>query len=182
MAEQNFVSFEKRGIIRVGGARMVILDILGGFNSIYRAVAEFIGPVASRAMYNAGFEGGASFTSQSVDAGMITKDEKGFLGCLDAYSQAGFGNFSATEVDFSMARASMIGKETFEVYNAMEHKIDSTKGVCNYTKGVLSSFLSILSGRDDLVCVETMCEAGGNPQCEYKIAPREELKKEGYIV
>jgi predicted hydrocarbon binding protein len=182
MTDQSFVNFERRGIIKVGEARMILLDILGGFNALQEAVEEFIGSVASKAIYNAGEKGGTSFTNYAVEAGIISKDKEGFLGCLDAYSEAGFGDYQAREIDFSRGVAIVTGTDSFESFNSKTQKKEIKKGVCNYTRGVILSFMKVLSGVDDLECVELSCEAMGESSCEFKIAPRDELRDEGHLV
>lgn len=182
MSDKEFINIEKRGMIKVGIARMALFPI-SDINALYDKLVEFIGPVANKAFYLAGIEGATTFGKPMFDGKILPRDETGYNAGVEAYSQAGFGDFHVKEFNFDAATAYVTGTETFEASDGQRQIVaeERSNGHCNHSRGVFAAFMRLVTGKNDIECVEIKCEALGDSACEFKIAPREVLENEEFI-
>ncbi|MGO9572068.1 MAG: ATP-binding protein [Desulfomonilaceae bacterium] len=176
-----FSSQKGRGWIDVGGTRMCLLDILGGWLSIARAITLFAGEDTSkRVLFEAGL--GETFSAAALEAGILRRNSQGFRDAVDTYSEAGFGNFIVRELRFSDGYSRILCENTFEAWALLRNgqALDST--VCFYSTGVLLSFMRHFSGKRDLVASETRCISRGDEECEFIIGTEAQLLQQGIIL
>jgi len=184
---EDFIRFRKRGTINVGGARMALLDIAGGFYSIRTILRDDLGVVEKELMYRAGIEGAGSFLASALDSEILRADADGFRASLDAYSSAGFGDFKVTEVEWDRSWAIVTCKDTFEGWAyARNHNIRDTV-VCDYSRGVLAGFMRHLRMQNDVdassvTCIEEDCIGKGDGTCRFIIGTLNDLESKGYSV
>lgn len=178
-SEEGIANFVQRGEIRVGGLRMCLFDITGGFYSIRESLEKTIGAATAGILYQAGVAGGKRFATSASRIGMTRRRAEGLADCIDIFSQAGFGNFGIAEVDCDMPHAIIecISPPAFEAFAFRENKASSKAPVCDYTRGVFSGFCRVLLGREDIYCIETACRASGSNRCVFEIGPQKEMEK-----
>ncbi len=182
MSDKEFINIEKRGMIKVGIARMALFPI-SDLNALYDKLVELIGPVANKAFYLAGVEGATTFGNPMFDRDILQKNESGYNAAVEAYSQAGFGNFYVKEFNFDEGTAFVSGTETFEASDGQRQIVAQIRsnGHCNHSRGVFAAFMRLVTNRKDMECVEVKCEALGDATCDFKIAPRKVLEREDFI-
>ncbi|MDR3556577.1 MAG: PAS domain S-box protein [Syntrophobacteraceae bacterium] len=167
-----------RGWIDVGGSRMFLLDIEGGWYNFVRRIVLFAGADTSRRVL---FEAGQSetFTTKALELGFLEKSPKGFVDALDTLSEAGIGNFSVKELSFEKPYARITCPDTFEGWAHLESGKMSNECVCHFSSGALLSFMQHTSGEKDLISTETRCIAKGDDSCEFIVGGRKELEQQG---
>ncbi len=180
--DEQFVTYQKPGWVNVGAARMCVLDIAGAFYNIRKSFHAFLGPVEKTIMYRAGEAGATTFAKKTLETGVIPISAEGFELCVEAYIQSGFGNFTVEELDFENATARISGEYAFEAWAWDQHKDEPDISVCDYTRGTFLAYMKVLTGRDDLECVETECAARGADFCKFLVAPRDNILELGYVV
>ncbi|MEA1869393.1 MAG: 4-vinyl reductase [Euryarchaeota archaeon] len=176
----DLIRFRSRGWIYVEGSRTCLTDIEQGFYGIRKAVEQLIGPVTGTVYYNAAIEGGIAYVRGAVKSGSITRSDRGFRDCVDAYTQLGFGDFTVSEIDYGSARATVTCRDAFEGWAWKRHG-DVSKA-CYYSCGILAGFMRALTEREDIECVETECIAEGADACVFVIAPEDEMVREELMV
>jgi len=88
---QSLLSEEQPGVLRFGGARMVMLDIGAGFWGLRRQMEALVGPrLTDSVLQQAGANGGASFARAFAGS---AGDAQALRDCIAAYQAAGFGQF-----------------------------------------------------------------------------------------
>ena len=97
--EFKFTSKKAKGWVDVGGTRMCLLDISGGWVNIGLSIILFAGEDTSRRVL---FEAGQSetFSATALESGILENTAQGFFDAVDTYSEAGFGDFVVEEVAF----------------------------------------------------------------------------------
>lgn len=180
--KEKFVKYVKAGWVNVGAARMCVLDIAGAFYGIRKSFCRLLGPVEKTVMYTAGEAGATTFVKETLKTGVIPISAEGFKLCVEAYIQSGFGYFKVEELDFENATALISGEYAFEAWAWMQHEDRSRAGVCDYTRGTFLAYMKVLNNRDDLACVEIECQASGSEYCEFLVAPKDQLRQQGYVV
>lgn len=154
-----------------GEARFVVLDVESGFGELRRQIIRLVGPrLAHTALYEAGVASGATFAravrpAHADDAALT----RALLECLAAYQAVGFGAFAIEVCDWSTPRVEIIGRDTFEAWAGRQR--DCYPDHCAYAAGVLNGFISALTGRDDLACIERSCQAQGADACRFEALP-----------
>ncbi len=173
-----FLSRKARGWIDVGGTRMCLLDIPGGWLNLGTSIILFAGDDTYRRVL---FEAGLSetFSKEALKKGILDKTSKGFIDAVTTYSEAGFGDFVIKELKFAEGYAYVTCRNSFEGWAFLCNKRSFESPVCYYSAGVLLSFMQDISNRNDLVSAETKCIAKGDDECEFVIGTRVELRKGG---
>jgi len=173
-----FTSKKSRGWVDVGGTRMCLLDIPGGWFSMGAAINLFAGEETyRRVMFEMGLA--ETFTQKAAESGVLEYSAKGIYDAVDTFSEAGFGDFVIEELRFAEGYARITCKDTFEGWIFRNHHKVSDVPVCYYSAGVLLSFVQTITKRNDLSSVETACIAKGDRACEFVIGTREALLKRG---
>ncbi|MEW6357851.1 MAG: sigma 54-interacting transcriptional regulator [Planctomycetota bacterium] len=173
-----FATKKSRGWIDVGGSRMCLLDLEGGWMKLFTTLADYAGEeTAARTLVEAG--AAESFTNNAFQQGFITKNAQGFRDSVDCYSEAGFGDFRIQELHISEGAAVVTCRDTGMSWSFKRIGRIWNQPVCYYDAGVLLSFLRFTSGKEDLHCVETRCVACGDEECTFYIGPRSWLKRRG---
>jgi len=185
--DRDFIDFVRRGWIEVGGARMSLVEIKGGFYGMREVLAREVGEPADDLICHAGIQGSASFISSSIESKELTADRNGFIGAVDTYSHAGFGNFEIAELFWSKGWAIIRCADSFEgwAYVANDNLQDRPK--CDYTRGVLQTFMREThrhaeTGIQDISIVETKCIGKGDEACEFLVGVREDIEACGYEI
>ncbi len=169
---RDFLTEERRGVLRFGGARMALLDIEAGFWGLRRQIKALAGErLTDSVLQQAGANGGASFaaafTTQSpaADAPQLLRE------CIAAYQAAGFGRFDIELLEWPLGRVLIRGEDTFEAWMMGQHNEDSDLPACAYAAGVLVGFVNVLADRNDVVCIERTCQAQGAEACLFELLP-----------
>ena len=178
---------ERRGTIRVGGARMALLDIAGGFFMIRKILEQDLGVVERDLMQRAGMEGAASFLASATQSGIVRPGPDGFRTALDAYASAGFGDFQLLLMDWDNSWVEVSCRDTFEGWACVRNHDPRKDVTCDYTRGVLAGFMRQLRNPDDvdvssITCIETSCIGKGDGVCRFVVGPAEKLQKSGHTV
>ncbi|MFH1115566.1 MAG: ATP-binding protein [Pseudomonadota bacterium] len=170
-----FTTKRGRAWIDVGGSRMFLLDIAGGWFNFVERIALFAGEETSRRVF---FEAGQSetFTTKALDKGVLEMSPQGFLDALDTLSEAGFGDFRVSELRFDQAYARITCVDAFEGWAYLQAGKASDTPVCHFSAGAIQSFMQHTSGQNDLISTETKCVARGDDECEFIVGRREELE------
>jgi signal transduction histidine kinase/predicted hydrocarbon binding protein len=171
------------GFLRFGGARMALLDIEAGFWGFRRHLEALLGvSLTNSVLQQVGANGGASFSS-SFTASHKDNDqpEAAFSECVQAYQQAGFGQFQIIEQTWPIGRLTVRGRDTFEAWMMKENGIQAQSPACAYTAGVLVGFINVVSDRQDVVCIEHRCQATGDEYCEFELLPASETSQQPVI-
>lgn len=173
-----FFSKKARGWIDVGGTRMCLLDIPGGWLNLGTSIILFAGEDTYRRVL---FEAGLSetFSKEALKKGILGKTSKGFIDAVTTYAEAGFGDFVIHELRFGKGYARVTCRNSFEGWAFLSEKRSFESPVCYYSTGVLLSFMRNVSSRKDLVSAETKCIAKGDEECEFAIGTRVELRQRG---
>ena len=61
--------------------------------------------------------------------------------------------------------------DTVEASAAHQHQEHATTPRCAYTAGVLVGFVNVLTGRQDIVCIQHTCQAQGADSCLFELLP-----------
>ncbi|MGD2205504.1 MAG: GAF domain-containing protein [Anaerolineae bacterium] len=174
---------ERPGVLHFGGARMALLDLEAGFWALRRQMETLVGArLTDDVLQQAGANGGASFAR--AFAGESTADDGAQLlrDCIAAYQAAGFGQFEIVENEWSfdkaqdnqdrpLSRVLVRGQDAFEAWAVRQHEGQADAPVCAYTAGVLVGFVNVLSGRQDVVCIERACQGQGAETCLFELLP-----------
>jgi PAS domain S-box-containing protein len=173
-----FTTKRARCWIDVGGSRMFLLDIAGGWYNIVERIMLFAGADTSRRVL---FEAGQSetFTTKALNKGVLEQTAQGFLDALDTLSEAGFGDFSVKEMRFEDAYARITCTDAFEGWAYLQKGKASELPVCHFSSGALLSFMQHTSGEEDLISTETKCIAKGDDECEFIVGRRDQLEHQG---
>ena len=183
----DFIQFIRPGWIEVGHTRMCLLEIEGGFYRLRRNLRISVGMHEKEMIYQAGMEGSSNFMQNGIATQQFGADANGFRMALKAYSDAGFGDFHTESIDWPSFRATLIGRETFEGWAFQKRKDFNKECCCDYTRGVVSSFMLFSHNptQDELdrfACVETHCVGKGDRECRFELGFRESLEKEGFAI
>ena len=177
----DFLSKKSTGILRLGGARMALLDIAAGFWGIYRQMEAMIGTrLTNSVIQQAGTNGGASF-AQSFSSTLDQSGSSAFSTCLQVYQTAGFGHFEITSLEWPIGRIQIQADQTFEAWMMRQHDHPGTAPCCAYTAGVLVGFVNIISNRKDVVCIEHTCQGNGDEFCEFELLPAGEARDQTVV-
>jgi len=173
-----FTLKKMRGWVDVGGTRMCLLDIPGGWLNIGESIKLFAGEdTYRRVMFEAGLS--ETFTKRAIEQSVLDNSAKSVGEAIDTYSEAGFGNFVIKELRFPEGYARITCRNSFEGWAHLYNKKFIESPVCFYSAGVLLSFMQKITRRTDLYSVETQCIAKGDDECEFLIGSREELQTKG---
>lgn len=173
-----FTSKKSRGWVDVGGTRMCLFDIPGGWFRMGMIINLLAGDETyRRVMFEMGLA--ETFTQRATEGGVLKHSAKGFYEAVDTFSEAGFGDFIVEELEFSKGYARITCQDTFEGWVFCSHHKISTEPVCYYSAGVLLSFMQHITERTDLTCTETKCIAKGDEFCEFVIGTKEDLQSKG---
>lgn len=185
MSVDKLLARERPGVLHFGGARMALLDIEAGFWGLRRQLEALVGrQLADSVLQQAGANGGASFArSFSGQAG----DVQSLRDCIAAYEAAGFGRFEVVEILWPFAppqdkptpvtrdghpgRVLIRAYDTIEASAARQHQERAATPRCAYTAGVLVGFVNVLTGRQDIVCIQHTCQAQGADSCLFELLP-----------
>ncbi len=174
-----FTTKKARGWIDVGGTRMNLVDIPGGWYGIKKLLGLLAGTeTLRRVMFEAG--NGERFTLSALEAGFLTRSSQGFIDAVDCYSEAGFGDFKVKEIDFDRGYALIFCKDSFEGWSLQANKEKAAESMCDYSRGVLLSFMQKLTKKGNLNCVETQCIGTGATECQYVIDEERRLVEKGF--
>ena len=171
-----------KGWVDIGGTRMCLLDILGGWFNIGLSITHLAGKnTAKRVFFEAGCSG--TFLATALEKGFLNKTDSGFCDAVETFSEAGFGNFIIRELSFQEGYARITCCNTFEGWTyLMNNKKFSESPECYYSTGVLLSFMRHILGKKELVAAETKCIAKGDSKCEFVIGSKQELQHRGISV
>ncbi|GAB6908362.1 hypothetical protein JCM12296A_42010 [Desulfosarcina cetonica] len=172
-------SKQKRGWLDFAGIRMCMTDFSGNWLNLWISMVLFAGEDTARRVF---FEAGIAelFSKTCLENGILESSERGFIEAIDAYSEAGFGDFYIRELIFENGFARITCPDTFEAWTfAKTSKTNKTNEYpfCYHSLGVILSFMRTLTGRLDLVAEEVKCIAKGDSECEFIIGTKNELKK-----
>ena len=165
------LSEERPGILRFGGARMMLLDVESSFWGLRRQLEALVGRrLTDAVLQQAGTNSGNSFARAFIGPD-AAGDAQALRDCVAAYQAAGFGRFEIEFLEWPIGRALIRGTDTFESWMVRQHgqKVDAP--ACAYTSGVLVGFVNTLSGRRDVVCVKRACQAQGAKACLFELLP-----------
>jgi len=177
-ASVKFASKKSRGWIDVGGSRMCLLDLEGGWLNLYTTLADYAGDeTAARTLFEAGLS--ESFTRNAIRKDLIQPNADGFRAALDCFSEAGFGDYRIEELHFSEGAVVIVCHDGSGAWSFKRNGLRSEHPVCYYAAGVLLSFMRHTSGKTALYCVETACLARGDAECRFHIGPKSWLQKRG---
>jgi PAS domain S-box-containing protein len=167
-----------RGWLDVSGARMCLLDISGGWVNIVLSMMLFAGEnTARRVLFEAGHS--ETFSSTAIQNSLLDRTLTGFREAVNSFSVSGFGDFTIRELTFSQGFAVITCRDTFEAWAFLQNRRHSESPVCHYSSGVLLSFMENVSGKKNLLSVETKCIANGHDECEFVIGTLSALRKRG---
>lgn len=170
-----------RGWLDVSGARMCLLDISGGWVNIMLSIMLFAGEdTARRVLFEAGHS--ETFSATAIKNGLLDRSLAGFNAAVNIFSESGFGDFIIRELDFNSGFVSITCRDTFEAWAFLHNKRPSVTPVCHYSAGVLLSFMENVSGKTDLISVETKCIANGNDECQFVIGTAAALREKGVVL
>jgi PAS domain S-box-containing protein len=170
-----------RGWVDVGGTRMCLLDILGGWSNMRDATSIFAGEETyHRVMFEMGLS--ETFSKKGTEEQVLETSAQGLFDAVDTFSEAGFGDFEVKELDFAQGYARITCKDTFEGWSFLNQGNLAPEPICYYSCGVLLSFMKSVTGRDELCATETSCIAKGDAVCEFFIGPEEVLARQGVPV
>ncbi|MGD2079335.1 MAG: GAF domain-containing protein, partial [Chloroflexota bacterium] len=160
-------------------ARMALLEIEAGFWGLRRQLEALVGShLANGVLQQAGANGGASFAREFVANGPSSNSQEAvgqaLRDCVAAYQAAGFGRFAVTHLEWPLGRIAIEADNAFEAWMTTRHHSHSDEPVCAYSAGVLVGFINALSGRRDIVCRETACQAQGSESCRFELLPAAE--------
>lgn len=173
-----FTTKRNRGWIDVGGSRMFLLDISGGWYNLVERIMLFAGSETSRrVLFDAGKA--ETFTTKALKQGVFTMSPQGFIEAVDTLSEAGFGDFRVEELRFDEAYATITCTDAFEGWAYLQEGRASDVPVCHFSAGALLSFMQNTSGNHDLISTETKCVARGDDHCEFIVGKRDALEKQG---
>jgi len=163
---------EDAGFLKLGDARMALLDIEAGFWSIRSQIEALIGTrLTNSVLQQAGANGGASFAASFGTAKGAAEQGQFFESCVQAYQGAGFGRFKVKEAFWLIGRVTVKAQDSFEAWMMRQHRKQAEGPVCAYTAGVLVGFVNVVSDRRDVVCIEHHCQALGDEFCEFELLP-----------
>ncbi|MCX8012395.1 MAG: PAS domain S-box protein, partial [Desulfobacterota bacterium] len=173
-----FTSKRSRGWVDVGGTRMCLFDIPGGWIRMGDILNLLAGEETyHRVMFEMGLA--ESFTQRATEGGVLKHSAKGMYEAVDTFSEAGFGDFIVEELKFSTGYARITCKDSFEGWVFRNQRKANNDSVCYYSAGVLLSFMQHITERADLTCTETKCIAKGDRECEFIIGTKADLEKRG---
>lgn len=185
--ESDFINFVRRGWIEVGGARMSLVEIKGGFHGLREVLAREVGDTADDLVCHTGVQGTTSFMNSAIESKQLTPDENGFAGAVDSYSMAGFGDFHIAELCWSRGWAIIRCPDSFEGWAYVANDNPQNRPRCDYTRGVLRTFMEqthkhAATGIAEVSVVETKCIAKGDSECEFLVGTETDLEACGYHV
>lgn len=181
-AISQFLSEVSPGFLQFGKARMALLDIEAGFWGIRRQIEALIGTqFTNSVLQQAGANGGASFATSFGVTKDVAEQERLFESCVQAYQVAGFGHFTIKVSSWPIGRIAVRAQDTFEAWMIHQHTQQASEPVCAYTAGVLVGFINVISGRQDVVCIERHCQAMGDSKCEFELLPVSEAGNQGVV-
>jgi PAS domain S-box-containing protein len=186
-SESDFIKFVRRGWIEVGGARMSLVEVKGGFYGIREVLAREVGDTEDDLVCHAGIRATISFMTSAIESKQLTPDENGFRGAVDTYSEAGFGNFEIAELFWSRGWAIIRCSDSFEGWAYVANEKVQSRPKCDYTRGALLTFMSethkhAQTGIEELSIFETKCIGKGDKKCEFLIGTRMDLESCGYQI
>ncbi len=170
---QDILQVGPEGAILVGGTRMCLIEIVGGFHAIKEAMAKCMGPSAGEVLYEAGIQGAKVFVDSALEQGILSRDSVGFRKAVAAFTRAGFGGFRVNQVNFGRrtARVSCDRPMAFEAFAVTENNGNAPAPVCDYSRGVIAGFMIHLAGDDAVRGVETACRVQGERRCLFEVEP-----------
>ena len=173
-----FATKRGRGWIDVGGSRMFLLDISGGWHNFVERIGLFAGSETSRRVL---FEAGQAetFTTKALNAGVLEQTPQGFRDALETLSEAGFGDFRVKDLRFDEPYARIVCPDTYEGWAYLQGEKKSDVPVCHFSSGALLSFMQHTSGQTDLISTETRCIARGDLECEFVVGRPDVLAQQG---
>lgn len=183
--DQLMISFPTPGHLLVGKSRMCIFSILEGFMTLKESLKNEIGERQKEVLYNAGFNGGFVFLDKLLEANVLKPDYTGLKGALNQYTQAGFGEFNFTNIDFEKKIFKVEGKDCFESWVHEEKNLYDSIAVCDYTRGVLAGFISAFYNKtldenfSDIYCMEETCAITNKNYCHFIISTKSNLESLG---
>ncbi|WP_173179638.1 ATP-binding protein [Desulfosarcina ovata] len=169
-------SKQKRGWLDFAGIRMCMTDFSGNWLNLWRAMILFAGEDTARRVF---FEAGIAelFSKTCLENSLLKNNAEGFTKAVDAYSEAGFGDFYIRELIFENGFTRITCQDTFEAWTFAKKNKKNEYPFCYHSTGVLLSFMRTLTGRSDLVAEEVKCIAKGDPECEFVIGTKNEFKR-----
>jgi signal transduction histidine kinase/PAS domain-containing protein len=171
LTHHDLISTDERqpGVLYFGGARMALLDLEAGFWGLRRQIEALVGRRLTDTVFErAGANGGASFARAFAGP---AGGAQALRDCIAAYQAAGFGQFEIETMEWPIGRALIRGRAAFEAWTVQRHDQSPESPVCAYTAGVLVGFINVLSGRNDVVCIERACQAQGAEFCLFELLP-----------
>lgn len=182
-----------------GGMRKDLLDVGAGFWELRSQLTALYGPETTAAsLQRAGVVIGTAFANafafdisvQSDDGGRLESDAEpdldgllsagkpnkvelaanAFRDCLETYQREQMGQFDVDLLSWPNGIIRVQALDTFEVLMSERWGHHPEHPVCDYTSGVLLGFAKGVSGRGDLVCLETACQAKGDLTCQFEIS------------
>jgi PAS domain S-box-containing protein len=166
------VQTERPGVLSFQGMRAALLDLDAGFWNLRTRIETLIGArLTQSVLQQSGVAAGTSLAGAIQPAGSpaeILRD------CLAAYQVSGFGCFTIEQFDAVSGHASVRAVDTADAWMAARHTGSSPESACHYTAGVLVGAVQAATGRTDLVCIETACQAQGSDTCQFELLPASE--------
>ena len=160
---------------------MALLDVKDGFWGIRRQIETMIGNnLTASVLQQAGANGGASFARSFLEASGLEGDD-GFVACLQAYQLAGFGEFEIISIEWPVGRIRIQAKQSFEAWMYQQKKQKVNDPVCSYTSGVFVGFVNVISQRQDVVCIEHVCQANGSETCQFELIPADQAQGKSVV-
>ncbi len=181
----SMLTIPKMGRLEIGMSRMCVMDIAGGFLTLKESLRNEIGSRGKEVLYSAGFEGGKTFLEKLLAAKRLKADESALKEALLQYSSAGFGNYLLESFNLEDGTTIIKGHDCFEAWAHKEKEIMHDDQVCDYSRGVMSGFVSaILKYRDsdfsdDIYCFEAECSVKDFSTCKFIVGLSEKLEEMG---
>lgn len=178
------LSIQEIGWLEVGGTRVFLCDVLGGFFTLREHLTREVGgEFQADIFYRAGFAATERLIGYCITHGFVTPDETGLRRALGLLTTGGYGAFDLLESRFDDGWAVLRCPNSIE--SSMVRQNGGAPGfVCDYTRGLLRGLMHHLrvAGTDGepVECAEITCLANGDAECRFVVGTQSALAASGY--
>jgi PAS domain S-box-containing protein len=166
------IQLQRPGVLTFHGMRAALLDLEAGYWNLRARLEALIGQrLTDTALQQTGVSAGMSMARAIQPAG---SPEDIFRDCLAAYQASGFGCFTIEQFNEQSGRAQVRAVDTADAWLAARHTKISATSTCHYTAGFLVGVMQAAAVRNDMVCIETNCQARGDASCQFELIPAEQ--------
>ena len=163
----------ENGDIRLYGQRtqLVPVEMLAGIVRYAKSddVAEALYKAFEQETYN---------FFKRMAAGKRMTNEQVVEAGMDMVEGVGWGKALKMEIDIEKGKALLQVENTSVAVVYLKKFGKSKEPVCHLLRGSCAGAVKMASGRDDIAAIETKWIAMGDPYCEFRIGPIDELTKE----